>query len=126
MRGGPCPVRRPVRVGRPARLPAELDSLAIYLGEGGDDRLHELLEGVRKVRALHLRGTRLSDHLALALPGRLGLEFIDIVDTGVSHNAIERMASTFPGLGILPNLHPVTRELAHGTYAWPGDEGWQG
>lgn len=100
----------------PPRLPEELDSLALYLDRPGDDRLLELLGGTRRVRALHLRGTPLSDDLALALPVRLNLEFLDIVDTGVSAQAVQQIAAASPGLRLLPNPSPGTPELIKSRY----------
>jgi hypothetical protein len=92
----------------PALLPAELDSLGLYLDQSGDDRLPELLAGTRRIRALHLRGTTLSDALALGLPARLGLEFLDLVDTGVTTATIEQIAAAHPSLRLLPSLRPTT------------------
>lgn len=94
----------------PALLPAELDSLGLYLDQRGDDRLSDLLAGTRRIRALHLRGTTLSDALALTLPARLGLEFHDLVDTGVTTQAIEQIAAAHPSLRLLPSLRPTTPE----------------
>lgn len=94
----------------PALLPAELDSLGLYLDQPGDERLPELLAGTRRIRALHLRGTTLSDALALTLPARLGLEFLDLVDTGVTTATIEQIAAAHPSLRLLPSPRPATPE----------------
>lgn len=68
------------------------------------------LAGTRRIRALHLRGTPLSDALALALPARLGLEFLDLVDTGVTTATIEQIAAAHPSLRLLPSPRPTTPE----------------
>lgn len=96
------------------RLPARLDSLALYLDQPGDDHLLELLAGTRRIRALHLRRTTLSDALALTLAARPGLEFLDIVDTGVTTPVIEQIAAARPGLKLLPRPQSVTPQPDQG------------
>jgi hypothetical protein len=85
------------------RLPRELDDLSLRLRDGNDEQVIDLLEGVERVHALHLRGTPISDSFALSLPPRLRPEFLDLVDTGVSRDVVEQIKERFPDLRMLPN-----------------------
>jgi len=87
-----------------AQLPRELTSLSVTVDSITDSEFAELVEGVDHIEALHLRGTRISDQLAVLLPQRFDIEFLDVVDTGISRETIDRLASQ--GLRMLPDYSP--------------------
>jgi hypothetical protein len=87
------------------RLPARLDSLVLCFRDIDDEGLQRLFSGVKRVNALHLRETPTSDELALTLPSRFGLEFLDLVGTGVSRETVELIARRSSDLRLLPNYN---------------------
>jgi hypothetical protein len=87
-----------------ARLPRDLDSLSVHLDDHDEEAVVALLDGVRRIRAIHLRRTTLSDDFISSLPSRFRPEFMDIVETGVSRDTVERIGRDFPDLRLLPNL----------------------
>jgi hypothetical protein len=95
------------RVEGQVQLPAILDSLSVHFRKIDDKGLEQLLTGVLRIKALHLRETPTGDQLALSLPGRFGLEFVDLVNTGVSRETVDLIVRRSPDLRILPNYKVI-------------------
>ncbi|MGE0403910.1 MAG: hypothetical protein AB7T06_44795 [Kofleriaceae bacterium] len=88
--------------------PSRLESLSLHLSEMTEAQMREWLDRVRDVRFLHLRGTPLSDAYAEALPERFNLEYLDVVDTGVTEEAVKRITSKHPKLRLHPTLNATS------------------
>ena len=89
------------------RLPARLDSLSLGVEEIDDAGLGVLLSPLKRVRALHLRGTPMTDEFAQSLARRVRPEFMDLVNTGVSRSTVAAIAASIPGLRVLARSEPV-------------------
>lgn len=84
--------------------PSQLESFSMHASAMSEAETREWLDQIKDVRNLDLRGTPLSDGYTEALPKRFRLEYLNIVDTGVSDAAVKRITSNHPKLRILPNL----------------------
>lgn len=83
------------------RLPRQLESLSLAIATGMG---HKTINAISRcdIKSLHLRGTPLSDQLSEVLTQNRGLEFADLVGTGISADALDRIRSARPGLRVLP------------------------
>jgi hypothetical protein len=84
--------------------PLRLESFSLHVSETSEELTREWLDRIRDLRFLHLRGTPLSDVYAEGLPKRFKLEYLDLVDTGVTDAAVKRITSKHPKLRLHPNL----------------------
>ncbi|MES9536577.1 hypothetical protein [Actinomadura sp. NPDC000600] len=93
-----------------ARLPAKLDRLDICLTSAADEDLMTLLDGVRCIRSLSLRGTPVTDAIVPVLE-RYDLDHLDLVDTEVTAPTLSRFRADHPGTRVFPRpvpSHPAT------------------
>jgi len=86
------------------RLPRELRFLSLHLRESSVVDVERLLRTVEKVRDLSLRGTPVDDRFAEEIVSRFPLEYVDLVETKVSDDALRRLAKAHPSLRIDPKL----------------------
>lgn len=90
-------------------LPAEVDSLRLHLSEGSDGDVRALLAPVSSLRQLGLRGTPVSEGLVEELVDRFELDYLDVVDTQVGLECVERIRARYPNLRTYPNPSARTR-----------------
>ncbi|MBU2666592.1 hypothetical protein KOI35_24085 [Actinoplanes bogorensis] len=88
-------------IGARATLPTDLDRLALHLRRGTDHEVIALLDGVRRLGSLSLRGTPVTDAVLAALE-RFDLNRLDLVDTQVSGVALSRFRADHPETELYP------------------------
>ena len=92
------------RIVGPLVPPPRLESLSLHVADMNEALTRDLLDRITDVRFLHLNGTPLSDAYAEALPTRFKLEYLNVVDTGVTEAAVKRIASNHPKLRLHPKV----------------------
>jgi hypothetical protein len=87
------------------RLPRHLDRLSIHLAHGGDQQVAALLDGVKQIQSLSLRGAPVTDGILARLePYRLN--HLDVVDTDITAPALSQFRTEHPETGLLPRTPP--------------------
>jgi len=86
-----------------------MSSLSLHVSRMDESEIRDWLAPVKHLDALHLRGTPLTDTFAEELPAKYGLNYLDVVDTGVSEFAVARIAAAHPSLKMHPNLKARAR-----------------
>lgn len=83
-------------------IPAKVETLGLHLQEASDSDLEKLLRKLRTVRSLDLSGTPVTDRFLGAAAGRWPLKSVNASRTNVSELALREIATSYPGLSILP------------------------
>jgi hypothetical protein len=86
------------------KLPRKLRFLLAHVAEMREREIESWLSDVAEVRRLDLSGMPIGDELAEALAARLGLAHLNLAGTGVSNEALKRIANAHPKLRLIPRL----------------------
>lgn len=86
------------------KLPKSIGSIYAHLSEMGDDAIKDWLSSVTKIGGLDLSGTPITDAFAETLPSRFGLDYLNVIGTKVSSEAVQRIASARPKMKLRPRL----------------------
>ena len=80
------------------RFPKRVAWLSLHLAQQDSAALEALLAPIRHVESLWLRGTPVGDDLVAKLLSRWKLDYLDVVDTTVTHAFLRRLALERPAL----------------------------